>query len=106
MLPSPIEASIRPFRGKQIGPDTYPATLRKLGTSGAELDTQCPLATFDAVQVILPARTGIAEALDSKVITVTERADGRRTAFVRFGGLDWDARARLEALARAGELAA
>lgn len=101
-----IQASLRPFRGKQIGPDTHPATLLKLGASGAELSTQYSLATFDAVQVILPARTGIVETLDGKVMTVMERADGPRTAFVRFGGLDWDARARLEALARAREPAA
>jgi len=39
-------------------------------------------------------------------MTVTERADGSRSAFVRFGGLDWDMRAQLEALACDGEPAA
>jgi len=103
VLASAIVVSLRPLRGKQIGADTYPAELVKLGASGAELDTDCPLAMFDSVQVILPPQTGILAALDSKVMTVTEGATGRRTAFVRFGGLDWDARARLEALSRAGE---
>jgi hypothetical protein len=36
-------------------------------------------------------------------MTVTEGAAGPRTAFVRFGGLDWDIRARLEVLSRAEE---
>jgi hypothetical protein len=39
---------------------------------------------------------------DSKMISVTEKVVERRTAVVRFGGLDWDARARLDALARGG----
>jgi len=115
-LPSPLsdlavlahamEVSLRPLRGKQIGTETYPATLIKLGASGAELETECPLAMFDAVQVILPAQAGIPKALDSKVMTVAERATGRRTVFVRFGGLDWDARAWLELLPGAGKPAA
>jgi len=94
--------SLRPLRGKQIGTDTYPATLVKLGLSGGELDTECPLEMFDAVQVTLPPRTGILTVLDSKVMTVTNGAAGRRTVFVRFGGLDWDVRTRLQALSRAG----
>ena len=106
VLASAMEVSIRPLRGKQIGADTYPARLVKLGPSGAELDTDCLLATFDAVQVILPAETGILAPLDGKVMTVADAAAGRRTAFVRFGGLDWDARARLEVLPRAGKPAA
>ena len=103
-LAAPLEVRVRPFRGKQLGAETYAATVVKLGASGAELDTDCPLATFDAVQVVLPPQTGIVVALDSKVMMAVERATGRRTAFVRFGGLDWELRARLEALAGAGRL--
>jgi adenylate cyclase len=103
VLASAMEVGLRPLRGKQIVADMHPATLVKLGAAGAELDTDCPLEVFDAVQVILPPRTGILAALDSKVMTVTAGAAGRRTAFVRFGGLDWDVRARLEVLSRAGE---
>lgn len=106
VLASAIEVSLRPLRGKHIGTDTYPATLVKLGVSGGELATECPLAMFDAVQVILPLRTGIVTVLDSKVMTVTNGAAGRRTVFVRFGGLDWDVRTRIEALSRSGILAA
>jgi len=102
VLASAIEVSLRPLRGKQIGTDTYPATLVKLGVSGGELDTECPLAMFDAVQVTLPPRTGVLTVLDSKVMTVTNGVAGRRTVFVRFGGLDWDVRSRLEAFSRAG----
>jgi hypothetical protein len=47
-------------------------------------------------------QAGIVATFDSKVMTVTEQAGGRRIAFVRFGGLGWDARAQLEALSRAG----
>ena len=103
VLASTMEVRLRPLRGKQIVADMHPATLVKLGAAGAELDTDCPLELFDAVQVILPPQTGILAALDSKVITVTEGTAGPRTAFVRFGGLDWDVRARLEVLSRAGE---
>ena len=35
-------------------------------------------------------------------MTVTNGAAGRRTVVVRFGGLDWDVRTRLEAFSRAG----
>jgi hypothetical protein len=34
-------------------------------------------------------------------MTVTETPAGRRTVFVRFGGLDWEARARLEEFSHA-----
>jgi class 3 adenylate cyclase len=105
-LASAVEVSLRPLRGKQIGTDTYPATLVKLGVSGGELDTQCPLAMFDAVQVTLPPRTGILTALDSKVMTVTHGMAGRRTVLVRFGGLDWDVRTRLETFSRTAVLGA
>ena len=102
VLPSAMDVSLRPLRGKQIGADTYPAKLVRLGVSGAELLTSCPMAVFDAVQVIVPLQAGSVATLDSKVVTVTEQTAGRRTAFVRFGGLGWDARAQLEALSRAG----
>jgi class 3 adenylate cyclase len=106
VLASATEVSLRPLRGKQIGADTYPAKLVKLSAYGAAIDTDCPLAMFDAVQVILPPRPGMPAALDSKVMTVTERAAGGRTAFVRFDGLDWEVRARLETLSRAASTAA
>ena len=102
VLASTIEVTLRPLRGKQIGADTYPARLVKLGSSGAELETDYPLAMFDAVQVMLPHEAGV-PGLDSKVISVIENAVGQRTAVVRFGGLDWDARAQLEELAHAGK---
>jgi hypothetical protein len=100
VLSSAVEVSLRPLRGKQIGADTYPATLVRLGVSGGELDTECPLAIFDAVQVTLPPRMGILTVLDSKVMAVTNGVAGRRTVSVRFGGLDWDVRTQLEALSR------
>ncbi len=102
VLASAIDVSLRLFRGKQVAADTYTAKLLRLGASGSELQTEGPLGMFDAVQVILPSRTGIVAALDGKVVAVTEQASGWRTAVVRFGGLGWDARAQLEALSRAG----
>ena len=60
------------------------------------------VALFDAVQVILPPQAGIREPLDGKVMTLTDAPAGRQTVSVRFGGLDWDLRARLEALGRGG----
>jgi hypothetical protein len=98
-----MEVGLRLLRGKQIVADMHPATLVKLGAAGAVLDTDCPLEVFDAIQVILPPQTGILAPLDSKVMTVTEGTAGPRTAFVRFGGLTWDVRARLEVLSRARE---
>jgi adenylate cyclase len=106
LLDSAMEVSLRLFKGKQIGAETYEATLTRLGARGGELDTDCPLTIFDAVQVILPPGTGIAAALDGKVMTLAERASGRRSVLVRFGGLDWGARAQLEALTRAAPMVA
>jgi adenylate cyclase len=103
VLAAAMEVGLRLLSGKRIGVDTHPAKLVKLSAGGAELNTDCPLEVFDAVQVILPPQAGILAALDSKVMTVTENMVGPRTAFVRFGGLDWDVRARLEVLSRAGE---
>ena len=102
-LASAIDVTLRPLRGKQIGTDSYPARLSKVSASGGELETECPLTVFDAVQVILPPQAGIAAALDSKVITVMNKATGQHTVCVRFGGLDWDVRAKLQALSDAAE---
>lgn len=56
----------------------------KLGVSGGELDTECPLAMFDAVQVTLSPPTGILTVLDSKVMTVTNGGtENRRRALRR-----------------------
>jgi len=101
VLASAIDVSLRPLRGKQLRTDTYQAKLVKLGASGAKLDTDCPLLMFDAVQVTMPPKTAMLDALDGRVLTITERA-GWRTAIVRFGGRDWDVRARLELLSCAG----
>jgi class 3 adenylate cyclase len=46
VLPSAMEVSLRPLRGKQIGADVYPAQLVKLGASGAELRTGCPMVIY------------------------------------------------------------
>jgi adenylate cyclase len=100
VLDSAMEVSLRLFKGKQIGAETYKATLTRLGARGGQLDTDCPLTMFDAVQVVLPPGTGIAAALDGKVMTIAERVSGRRSVLVGFGGLDWGARAQLETLAR------
>jgi adenylate cyclase len=101
VLSSPLEVALRPLRGKQIGADTYPARLVKLGSSGAELETDYPLMLFDAVQVLMPREARVPAALDSKVMSVTESVAGRRPTVVRFGGLDWEARAQLETLSHA-----
>jgi len=101
-LETPLEAGVRVIRGKQIGAETYPARLLRLGASGVELRTAAPLALFDAAQVILSAQIGFAAALDGKTVSVTDDAAGGRTALVRFGGLGWKTRERLEALARGG----
>jgi hypothetical protein len=85
--------------------------IRRLGMGGGDRPlrmasggsrSRLGLRPANAVQVILPLQAGIVATLDSKVVVVTEQAAGRRTVFVRFGGLGWDARAQLEVLSRAG----
>jgi adenylate cyclase len=105
-LGSVMEVRLRLLRGKQIGTGMYQAVLTKVSASGAELETECPLAIFDDVQVLLPVQIGIAAALDGKVLNAEDRAAGRRVAFVRFSGLDWDTRARLEDFCRLGSAGA
>jgi len=94
-LPSPLEAGVRLFIGKQIDPTVHAARLLRLGAGGAELESKAPLATFGALQVQLPIAT-----VDAKVVDLNVR-DGVGTALVRFTGVDWDTQAQIEAFARA-----
>jgi hypothetical protein len=101
VLHPPLEARVRLFLGKQIDRQTYAARLHRLGAGGGEIESDAPLAVFDALQVLLPTITGgdVSEILDGKVIALSEH-EGARMALVRFTGIDWDTQARLEAFAR------
>ena len=52
-------------------------------------------------ELVMPREARVPAALDSKVMSVTESVAGRRPTVVRFGGLDWEARAQLETLSHA-----
>src|SRR5262249_23806625 len=99
-LEPPLAAGLRLVRGKQVDAHVYGARLRRLGAGGAEVETEAPLTVFGALEIDLPVPAGEGEALtvDAKVVQIAEGADAR-TALVRFTGLDWETRARIEALA-------
>lgn len=98
VLHPPLEARVRLFLGKQIDRQPHPARLHRLGVGGAEIESDAPLAVFDALQVLLPPAPGgdAPEILDGKVIAFSEH-EGARTTVVRFTGIDWDTQARIEA---------
>ena len=97
VLHQPIEARVRLFLGKQVDRQTHFARLHRLGAGGGEIESEAPLAVFDALQVLLPTTRGNAsEILDGKVIALSAH-EGARTALVRFTGIDWDTQARIEA---------
>jgi hypothetical protein len=100
VLHPPLEARVRLFLGKQIDRQTHVARLHRLGAGGGEIESDAPLAVFDALQVLLPAASGgdASEILDGKVIALSEH-EGAQTALVRFTGIDWDTQARIEAFA-------
>jgi hypothetical protein len=100
VLHPPLEARVRLFLGKQLDRETHVARLHRLGAEGGEMESDAPLAVFDALQVLLPTAPGgdAAEVLDGKVIALSEY-EGAPTALVRFTGIDWDTQARVEALA-------
>ena len=87
-LRSPREAGVRLMVGKQIEPRVHPARLRRLGATGAELESDAPLAVFGALQLLLEGF-----AVDGKVVELNGR-----TALVRFTGADWATRERLDSL--------
>jgi class 3 adenylate cyclase len=103
VLHPPLEARVRLFLGKQIDRQTHVARLHRLGAGGGEIESDAPLAVFDALQVLLPAASGgdASEILDGKVIALSEH-EGAQTALVRFTGIDWDTQARIEAFAHRG----
>ena len=100
VLHPPLEARVRLFLGKQIDRQTHLARLHRLGSGGGEIESDAPLAVFDALQVLLPVAPGgdASEILDGKVIALAEH-EGAQTALVRFTGIDWDTQARIEAFA-------
>jgi adenylate cyclase len=97
VLGHPFEAGVRRVEGKQVDAQVHPARLARLGATGAELECSAALAMFGALQVILPAKPAL--TVDGKVVELTER-DGLSSALVRFTGLDWQTRDRIEAFAR------
>jgi hypothetical protein len=68
---------------------------------GGEIESDEPLAVFDALQVLLSVATGgdAAEILDGKVSALSQH-EGAQTALVRVTGIDRDTQARVEAFAR------
>jgi adenylate cyclase len=100
VLHPPLEARVRLFLGKQVDRQTHLAWLHRLGAGGGEIESDAPLAVFDALQVLLPVATGddALEILDGKVISLSEH-EAAQTALVRFTGIDWDTQARIEAFA-------
>lgn len=99
-LPSPLDASVRLFVGKQLDPEIHRARVHRLGAGGAELTTKGPLAVFATVHLHLPALAAMGGAdVDGKIVAVGER-DGVPTALVSFTGVGWETRDRLDALAR------
>jgi adenylate cyclase len=102
VLEPPLQARLRLVLGKQIDSRVYGARLHGLGAGGAEIESDAPLVVFAAVQILLPVPAAEAEAdaltVDAKVVQVSGEASSRR-ALARFTGVDWETRARIEALA-------
>ena len=100
VLHPPLEVHVRLFLGKRIDRQLHSARLHRLGAGGGEIESDAPLAVFDALQVLLTTTGGNApEILDGKVIALSEHK-GVRTTLVCFTGLDWDTKTRIEAFAR------
>jgi len=100
-LSRPLDATLRVYLGKQLDKQSHAARVLRLGAAGAELVSQAPLALFSAVNLQLSdlAGSGTIDGIDGKVVELSEH-DGAPMAVVRFTGVGWDARDRLEALAR------
>jgi hypothetical protein len=96
-LQDAIEAGVRLVLGKQVDPQAYPARVARLGATGAEIESNAPLAVFGALQLLLAMEPAL--AVDGKVVELTER-DGVAHALARFTGVDWENQARIEAYAR------
>jgi hypothetical protein len=89
-LEKPVDAGVRLILGKQLDSQVHPARLRRLGATGAALDSDAPLSMFGAIQLLLDSFV-----IDGKVVE-----QSGRSALVRFTGVDWDTQARLEDFAR------
>jgi adenylate cyclase len=99
-LPTPIEASLHLIFGKRIDGRSYAAHVYRLGAGGAELESTAPLEVFSALRVLLPAPPGgqPSKTIEGRVIAFAERGE-RRTALVRFTGVDWDTQSWIDARA-------
>jgi hypothetical protein len=97
----PLDAHVRLVLGKQLDPQRHSARVHRLGAGGVELESSVALTVFGAVQVLVPTSMdgNEPEALDGKVVGLSER-DGTPTAIVRFTGLGWETRERVEGIAR------
>ena len=85
---------------RELDARSHPPRLLRLVAGGAELESDALLAVFAPLQVMLPAdpRNRDWEPLDGRIIAISED-DGVRTALVRFTGIGWAARERIDALA-------
>jgi adenylate cyclase len=103
-LPTPVDARVRIFLGKQLDHGSHPARLFRLGSGGAELASEAPVAVFGSLQVLLPLGTSDElETLDGKVIALSER-DDLHTVLVRFTGVSWEKQDAIDALGRNGRV--
>jgi hypothetical protein len=86
--------------GKQLDARIHPAQLLRLGAGGAELESDAPLAVFAPCSWCRPPILGTrgVEPLDGDVLAISE-GDGVRAALVRFTGIGWEARERIDAFA-------
>jgi adenylate cyclase len=96
----PLAIHLRLITGKQVATGLHPATLTRLGQTGAAFTTAAPLENFAPVQVGLPECSGGELFLDGKV--VASNAAGQ-DYLVKFSPLSPAAAALIDRLLSGGQ---
>ena len=97
-LHTPLRAEMRVLQGKQIGAENHSVQIVRLGATGAEIRTRVDVPTLGSMQLTLGWPDGGSRRLGGRVIGRAGEGTADRTLLVRFEGLDWETRARLESL--------
>ncbi|MGH7392217.1 MAG: hypothetical protein ACREM3_22580 [Candidatus Rokuibacteriota bacterium] len=92
------DARLRLVRQKQLDTEVHPARILGLGPTSAAVVSSAPTTLLGSVQLLFAWHDGGPAILGGKIVEISERAADGTTVVIRFEGIGWDTRGRLEAL--------
>ena len=97
-LDPPLSARIRLIQGKQIGAETHSAAILRINSTAVEIRSASVFPALASVQVQFPWEDQTGATLEGRICGDAGARDGEFFYAIRFGGMNWEDRAKLESL--------